>query len=368
MSDEKTEQPTPRKLRKARDKGQVHKSTDVTQTVVFIALIGTAALGLSYWLPLLDAQLSAWPVRISRLAGLDQAGAWQLLLAAVESLRDVLLLPLAVVFGVAASAGLLAVGLQVRGIFSGDPLIPKGERLNPGANLKRVFSTRNLFDLSKILIKVVVVGTVTFVALRAALPDWIAFMRHGSSPSQPGVLLARTLLAVAMSCVAVYVVVAAADYGHQYFEFMKEQRMSKDEVRREHKEIEGDPYVKGYRRAMQRMMASEAPDGALKGAKLVVTNPTHYAVALAYDATTGGLPHVVAKGVDRAALALRQQAQRLGIAVVEERALARKLYASVPEGQFITSETMADVARLLARAPSLAPTSGSVEVGRMGRP
>jgi type III secretion protein U len=363
MSDEKTEQPTPRKLKKARDKGEVFKSTDVTQTVVFVALVGVAAFGLRYWLPLLQADIEAWPHRMEALAAAEPEQALPLLLSALATAANVALLPLAVLFGTSLAFGLLALGLQVRGVLSAEPMVPKAERLNPGANLKRLVSTRNFYDVIKISIKVLLVGTAVYLALKVALPEWFAFLRHGGQASVLGTMLAKTLFVLALFCLVIYVLSSGADYGHQYYEYMKQQRMTKDEVRREYKEIEGDPYIKGYRRALMRMMATETPEGQLGKAKVVVTNPTHFAVALAYDPLAGGLPSVVAKGVDRAALAIRREARRLGVPVVENKVLARRLYAQVAVGHFIGNETLADVARLMAQLPRMPPPAGRGEVG-----
>jgi type III secretion protein U len=365
MSEEKTEQPTPRKLKKARDKGEVFKSSEITQTVVFVALVGVAALGLRYWVPLLHAELQAWPLRIVQLAAAEPGEALPLLLQAGTTALWAVVLPLAAIFGTELVFGLLASGLQVRGVLSAEPMTPKAERLNPGANLKRLFSTRNAWDLVKTLVKVSLLGTALWVAVRAALPDWFGFLAHGGNATVLGTMLARTLLVLALMCLAIYVLAGGVDYGHQFYEYMKQQRMSKDELRREYKEIEGDPYVKGYRRALMRLMATEAPEGKLSGARVVVTNPTHYAVALAYDPLAGGLPSVVAKGVEKAALAIRREAQRLGVPLVENRPLARRLYAQVAVGHYIGNDVLADVARLLAQLPRLPPTAtaGRGEVG-----
>lgn len=349
MSEEKTEKPTPRKLRKARDKGEVFKSVDLTQTVTFAALLALATLGVGYWIAVVREELDAWPQRMRALADAPPGEGLALLLHATMSSGWATVVPTLVVFGAGAAVTVLVLGLQVRGIFSMEPLSPKAERLNPGANLKRLVSTRNLYDLVKVLAKVSLVGCAVYVAVKASVPDWIAYMRHGGHAAQLGVMLARTALQVALACLVIYVLFSGIDYGHQFYEYMKQQRMSKDEVRREHKEIEGDPYVKGYRRAIMRLMATEGPPRNLGNARVVVTNPTHYAVALAYDPLQGGLPSVVAKGVDRAALAIRREAQRLGIPVVEDRPLARKLFAQVAVGHFITNDTLAPVAQLMAR-------------------
>jgi type III secretion protein U len=363
MSEEKTEQPTPRKLKKARDKGEVFKSTDLTQTAVFVALVGVSAFALAFWISLLGAEVQAWPQRMAQLADAEDGASFKLLFSATLSALQAIAWPLATLFGLCFAVGLLAAGLQVRGVLSAEPMTPKAERLNPGANLKRLVSTRNLYDLIKILAKVLLVGAAVYLALRSAMPDWFAFLRGGGTAAESGRLLAHTLLALALFCLVIYVFASAVDYGHQFYEYLKQQRMSKDELRREYKEIEGDPYVKGYRRALMRAMATEAPDGDLRAARALVTNPTHLAVALAYDPLAGGLPSVLAKGAGRAAAALRTQARRLGVPVVENKPLARRLYAETPVGHFIGNDTLADVARLFAALPRLPQASSAGDVG-----
>jgi type III secretion protein U len=351
MSEEKTEEPTPRKIKKARDKGEAFKSADLTQTVVFIALLGLGVVGIEYWLPMLQAELAFWPARMAHLSAAAEDEWWPLLVASAVSSVNLLVAPMLAMLGVSAVVGLLAAGLQVRGILSAAPLMPKAERFNPGANLKRLVSTRNFYDLIKILFKVGLVGAVVYVAVRAALPDWLALLSSSVSVMGYGTLLARALLMMALACIAIYVLASGVDFGHQFYEYMKQQRMSKDELRREYKEIEGDPYIKGYRRALMQAMVMPAADDDLAGARVVVTNPTHYAVALAYDALRGGIPHVLTKGVDQAALKIRQRAQHAGLPVVENRALARKLYAKVEAGAAIPRELFADVAQLIAQLP-----------------
>jgi flagellar biosynthesis protein FlhB len=175
----------------------------------------------------------------------------------------------------------------------------------------------------------------------------------GASPYAIARLLGHSLLNLALGCLALYVFMAAADYAHQFYEYMKQQRMTKDEVRREYKEIEGDPLIKGHRRALAIALATEEPAQRLAGAKVVVTNPTHLSVALAHDARIGGLPVVVAKGAGPMAMRIREEARRLGVPITENKPLARALYAKVEVGAFITADTFAEVAKLLATVPRL---------------
>jgi type III secretion protein U len=351
MSDEKTEEPTSRKLQKARDKGEVWKSIDVTHTAQFVVMLILGWLAVELYVPRLREMFDLWPLLMAQLPGesaytpADQTARVALehgLRTWLMGLLPAVLAPLAV--------GIFIVAMQVRGVFSMEPLSPKPERLNPGTNLKRLISTRNLIDLSKTLVKVTCVGTAIYVSLRSAAPQWLTAVAD-STPQGVASLLGRSLGLMGLACLALYAFISAVDYGHQYYEYMKQQRMSKDEVRREYKEIEGDPYIKGHRRALAQQMATEEPAAKLSQAKVVITNPTHLSVALAYDAAVGGLPCVVAKGAGPTAMAIRHQARRLGIPLVENKPLARRLYAQVGVGAFITADTFADVARLLAAVP-----------------
>jgi type III secretion protein U len=360
MEGEKTEQPTPRKLKKAREKGEVWKSVEVIHTAQFAVMLLLGWLLVALYLPRLGALFDAWPVFISAAAASPQPAA-QVATQAAEQATQALLLAWAPVIVVPFAVGVFAAAMQVRGVFSMDPLVPKAERLNPGANLKRLVSSRNLIDLVKTLSKVVLIGLAVVLSLQAALPQWVQAAAVPQAPhtgKTVSLLLGQSLLALALACLALYVFVAAADYAHQYYEYMKQQRMTKDEVRREYKEMEGDPYIKGHRMGLARALANEGP-AQLATARVVVTNPTHLSVALAYDAAAGGLPSVVAKGADAAAMAIRHEARRLGIPVVENKPLARRLYAQVAVGSFITADTFADVARLLAAAQR--PARGTSE-------
>lgn len=353
MEGEKTEQPTPRKLKKARDRGEVWKSVDVTHTAEFIVMMGLGWLAVELYLPHLRSLFDAWPVLIAQLGSEPGAlPADHSPRAALEQAISVWLAAMAVAILVPLAVGVMITALQVRGVFSLEPLVPKAERLNPGANLKRLFQSRNLIDLVKTLVKVSFVGVAVYLTIRAGLPQWMHAVAN-ATPVGIAALLGRSLLVLALTCLAIYVFMAAVDFAHQFYEYIKQQRMTKDEVRREYKEIEGDPYIKSHRRALGMQMAMEAPNNPVSQARVVVTNPTHLSVALGYDAASGGLPTVVAKGAGAAAMAIRHEARKLGIPVVENKPLARQLYAQVGVGAFITADSFAEVARLLAALPRI---------------
>jgi type III secretion protein U len=351
MSGDKTEDATPRKLQKARERGEVWKSADVTHTAQFATLLGLAWLAAHLYLPHLGALFDAWPAWVAKMTAQRGASADAVLRAALQQGVNALVIGLAPAFAVVVLVALLALGLQVRGVFSFDPITPKPERLNPGSNLKRLVSTRNLVDLAKTLFKVGCVSTVVWLALRSAAPHWVNAVAY-ATPVHVLALLARSMFVVSLSCLAVYLFVAGVDYAHQFFEYAKQQRMSKDEVVREYKDVEGDPHVKGHRRALAAALAQEGPSRALGRARAVVTNPTHLSVAIGYEPGEGALPTVLAKGSGTMAMALRREAKRLRIPIVENKPLARRLYAHVGVGSFVTADVFADVARLLASVPA----------------
>jgi type III secretion YscU/HrpY family protein len=351
MDGEKTEEPTPRKLNKARERGEVFKSADVIHTAQFIALLILLCVAVVLYLPRLRELFDVWPVLWAQLpreiAGTPPEQAAR---AALSHGLHVMLLALWPLLLIPLVIGLGAAWFQVRGVFSLQPLTPNFERFNPGSNLKRLFASRNLIELVKTLVKVVFIGMTVWVTVRGVIPQSLEAVA-GATPAAIASLLGRSLFAMALACLALYIFMSGVDYGHQFYEYMKQQRMTKDEVKREYKEIEGDPYIKGQRRAIGMQMALEEPSTNLSKAKVVVTNPTHLSVAIAYDPQFGGLPSVVAKGSDATAMAIRHQARRLGIPIVENKPLARRLYQRVNRGAFITADMFAEVARLLAAVP-----------------
>jgi type III secretion protein U len=351
MEGEKTEEPTPRKLKKARERGEVFKSADVIHTAQFIALLIFAGVATLLFLPRLRELFDVWPLLWAQLPGeSSNTPPEQLARTALAHGLSAMLLVLWPLILIPLFIGLAAAWFQVRGVFSLQPLAPNFERLNPGSNLKRLFASRNLIELAKTLVKVGCIGITVWLTVRSFIPQGLEAVA-GATPATIASLLGRSLFAMALACLALYIFMSGVDYGHQFYEYMKQQRMTKDEVKREYKEIEGDPYIKGHRRALAMQMATEEPSTNLSKAKVVVTNPTHLSVAIAYDPQLGGLPSVVAKGADATAMAIRHEARRLGIPIVENKPLARRLYRRVDRGAFITADLFADVARLLAAVP-----------------
>jgi type III secretion protein U len=351
---EKTEKPTNRKLRDARKKGEVHKSKDVTQFAIFASLLGIFALMSNY---ILDQMKGLLLLFRDGLPGRDSDP--QLLFRVFQigekSFFGILTPILATVIGV----GILVGFLQVRSLFSIDPIKPKPERLNPATNLKNMFSSRTIVGLIKTLLHVLLVGGLVLSVVYSKAPEFA--QSSVGTPLQVFSLLMQTLQALCIWALAAYIFTSALDYGHQYYEFMKQQRMSKDEVKREYKDVEGDPYVKAQRKSLHRSLSQGSGVKNMNKSNIVVTNPTHYAIALRYERASGDLPMVVAKGKDEEAKLIREEAALLGIPIVENKPLARRLYAQVPINRFIGQEHFADVAKTMVMAASQRPSGAGVK-------
>jgi flagellar biosynthesis protein FlhB len=375
MSGEKTEKPTTRKLKKAKEKGEVLKSTEITQATIFLACCLLVFASSFVVIPRLKAIIVGWPEVFSSAkaarAAVFSTGAFEdavigqlgpVALGVLSDAWSLILLALLSMCALLVSVALLTVGLQVRGVFSLDPMTFKPERLNPAANLKKIFSSRTIIDLAKTLTKIGVIAFIVIGTVRSAIPFWMPVTMVGIGDSVLRLLM-QSLFQIGLSCLAFYIFMAALDYGHQYYEYMKQQRMTKDEVRREYKEVEGDPMLAGYRKALMRALAQEAPAAALAQAKVVITNPTHISVAIAYTVGSGTLPRVVAMGTESVAFTIRNEAKKLGIPVIESKYLARKLFAQVKAGDLIPKTTFVEVAKILAKTPSFArpePEAGKV--------
>jgi type III secretion YscU/HrpY family protein len=347
---EKTEKPTHRKLQDARKRGEVYKSIEVTGTVVFITLMLLLSFLASRFLRQIDAYCQRFfgnPGH-TRNASTDLAAAF----SAGQDLFQSMLFP---ILATATATAVLTVFLQVRPVFSLDPIIPKPERLNPATNLKNLFSARTMINLAKNLIQTIIIGAVVVTVVRGRASDIVRSVN--ASPTQVLYLLVDLLQGLCLIVFAVYVFMSAVDYAHQFYEYLKQQRMSKDEVIREYKDIEGDPHIKSHRKAIHRSLSQEQ---AVKKANVVITNPTHVAVALRYVRGEGTLPTVVAKGVDAVAKQIRGQARAAGIPIVENKPLARRLHAQVDVNRFIGSDQFAEVAKIFAQLPSSARNGSRV--------
>lgn len=339
---EKTEDPTAKRRSEARDKGQVAKSADLSAAalMLFVAVYLVAFGG-----GLAD-QLAAVVGHAFDPAGVSQGITVQSLKAAsgfafdrlVGAATPVLLF----VFLVAAASQFLQVGWHL----TAKPLEPKLSNLNPGKGIKKTFSRRNAIKSGVDIVKVSVVMAVTVVFLTLKVDD-IAALPLLATPV--AVVTAGKIIAQAAAWVlAVLLIIGVADYLFQRWQHTQELRMSKHEVKEERKGAEGDPQVKARRFRFMQNLLSQQINAAVPQADVVVTNPTHFSVALKYDAETMSAPRVIAKGADHLAFRIRAVANAAGVPIVERPPLARALYYTVEPGQQIPMEHFEAVAELLA--------------------
>lgn len=342
MSDDdasKTEEPSSKKLGDAREKGQVIRSQDVGS---FILLGGSAAVllitvfSISRGLNDLMLRFVSYPHAIS----VDPGNLQRVLIDLTIDLAFVLLLPFLFFVIFAFLTGYLQFGL----LFSSENVMPKLEKLNPIQGLKKMFSMRSVMELVKGVIKLLVVGAVALYVLWPLMDHTDVFVTLSM-----GDLLGEMYEESRRLIIAVIVVIgllAAMDYAYQRFEFMKKMRMTKQELKDEFKDMEGDPMIKAKLRQLRAEKSRKRMMGNVPTATVVVTNPTHFAVALKYEQSMGA-PVVVAKGADLVAKKIRELAQKNFVPIVENPPLARALYSLVEVDQEVPEEHYRAVAEVI---------------------
>lgn len=339
---EKTEDATPRKLQEARDEGRIPRSQELT---VALLLLGIALV--------LTAVVPSVANKLVGIMGAGLASAGDPAFSAESAVRNLQALgwrTLAVIMTVAASlAGISLVvsAAQARGVMSATPLAPKWERISPASNFKRIAGTQSLVELFKSVIKLVIVRAAIHSVLGGnAINGTIA-----TSQQSPIAMLevvrhysVRLILTAGLS----YLGLAMADYLWQYWQFTKQMRMSKDEIKQEMKSSEGNPLIKQRMRSMARNMARRQMFRDVPMADVVIANPTHRAIALQYDPSKAPAPIVLAMGQRKVAEHIKRIAFEHGIPVVENRPLAIALIKQARVGMVIPVELYLAVAEVLA--------------------
>ncbi len=342
---EKTEKATAKKLRDARRRGEVARSKDVNSAVVFAALLAVLWMGSDVFMQALFAVME---MAIDAPAQVKAGRSWILLLE--QMLRDsaVVVIP---VLGAAIVAALLAGFAQVRGVFSMEPLQFKPERLNPAEGLKNLFSTRQLFELLKLVANTSALAFALFIVVKGGFSATVRSVY--AQPDTAGLIGWKLLMWLFSVAAIVYAAMSVIDFGLQIYEYLKNQRMTKEEVKRERRDSDGDPHVRARRRQLFRELSNGQGGAPLAKASVVLTNPTHVAVALWYERGRTELPVVIAKALDSQALELRRSARMLHVPIVEDRPLARQLYAEVAVNEPIDEAHFEAVAEVLRWVRSL---------------
>lgn len=337
-SGEKTEQPTDKKLRDARKRGQVAKSADVTTTITTVFVLAATAMlfhsGVKSFQELFTAGLA--------VANDEPAAAFGVMTGKSLSTLLSLVLPLALACIVGVLAGSY---LQVGFMLAFEAMKMDLNKLNPIEGVKKIFSLKNLMEFVKSLLKVSVLSLLLYYIIKASI-DPLMQLPLTDIQSVPEIF-EKMFLWFLLPFMGVYIAVAAADYFLQRFLFIRDMKMTKDEVKREYKQQEGSPEIKGQRKSLHREMINEDTVGKTKNATVLVTNPTHYAVGLYYEAGKTKLPIVTVKGVDSLAFRMIEVAEDNQVPVVQNARIARHLYDNVKLDDFIPNEMLAPVAEIL---------------------
>jgi len=329
-------------MEKAHKKGQVPRSQELSGAAVLIA--GTLALALVGGRTL-SGHLTALMAESARLlsAGTLDIPAAAVLLRSIVTNTIRALVPLAL--GLCAVA--LCVNLiQARGVFSMDPVTPKAERVSPLSGLKRIFSWQAPFTLLKNILKLSVLGAVTYLVIHAAWNDIVALAGHGSAGV--ATILKRLMVLMALATGLAFLFVSALDYLFQLFQHRKQLRMTKQELQEEYKDTEGDPLIKSRIRSLAIAMSRKRMLSDIQDADVVVTNPTHYAVALKYDLSIAPAPIVLAMGQRKLAQRIKKIAEEADVPLVENRPLAQALVATATVGKPIPPALYTAVAEVIA--------------------
>ena len=343
-SGEKTEMPTPKKLRDARQKGQVCQSKDIVSTALLVVLFAVLAWMGGALLVETQQLVATIGARLADPArgAVPACGALTILLIFKYSFSFVL---------VAAVVGIVANIAQVGFLFTFEPLKPNFSKLIPAEGAKKIFS-KNFFEFLKNCVKVGFLSWLLYKIILASIPELLQMCYGTVDDIMPSLRVMLKRLAVYTA--AGYIIIAIVDRIFQGKNFTKEMMMTKDEVKREYKEMEGSQEVKQAQREFRNeLLNGPDPVKATKDASVVVTNPTHLAIGIRYDSEEWPLPRIVVAGADDVARVIRETAMAEGIPLMENVPLARSLYAEGRVGDFVPESLLEPVAEVLKFAKRL---------------
>ena len=334
-SGEKTELPTPKKERDAREKGQVAKSQEVVITSTLFAVIAYV------WVmaPTIIQQLTEAIKFPTYRDGEFEFAA----IGRMNEIFDLMVLILLPILGVVILVAVAANMGQFGFLMSSDQIMPKAEKISPLAGMKRIFSAKQLIETLKNILKIVILSSLLYFALKENLGELLDLIYCGMGCV--GQITNLMMGDIFRYSALAFIVIAGFDFMYQRHTHTKSLMMTKDEVKREYKESEGDPHIKGERKQIAQELAM-GDGGAVKKASAIVVNPTHYAVAILYDKERAPLPITTAKGVDGRAALIRGEAEAAGVPIFSSPLLARRLFADAAINQPIPIELFEAVAEI----------------------
>lgn len=340
-SEEKTEKATPKKRRDQRKEGNVASSKDV---IAVASLIGCFYC-LQLLFPMIyEALRDTMVFQITSVSEIEELslGALQMLGMNAAVVLAKCIFPLGVI---SLTIGVVATGIQTRFNFTSKPLKFKLSKLSPLKGIKNMFSAKQVVELLKALIKIIILGVILYGILKDEIVVIAQMM--DIDPILSAAYVLKEIISMVLKVGMVFAAIAGFDYFYQRWSYEKNLKMTKEEVKEEYKQTEGDPKIKGKIRSLQQSMARSRMMQAVPDADVIIRNPTHYAVALRYNIDKDNAPVVIAKGQDLIALKIVEIAENHKITVIENKPLARGIYASTPLGGQIPAEYYGMVAEIL---------------------
>ncbi|RXT15129.1 flagellar biosynthesis protein FlhB [Ammoniphilus sp. CFH 90114] len=338
---EKTEEATPKKKQDAREKGQVAKSQEVASALIMLACF--------LFLLFMGQSMGANLTKMMRGTFTEYLH-WDVTVHNVQVVFNQLLLESALIVVpfllIALVMGVFSNYIQIGFLFTTEPLKMKLEKLDPIQGAKKIFSMRSIVELLKSILKIILTSTIAILVLSKAVDEIMVLSQ--TSVGHVLTLVSSLTVQIGTFIALLLLVLSVLDYIYQKYEHEKGLRMSKQDVKDEYKKTEGDPLIKGKIKQRQREMAMSRMMQEIPKADVVITNPTHFAVAIQYNPSEMQAPKVIAKGKDLIALRIKEIAQRENIITMENKPLARALHAQVEIGQEVPESLFKAVAEVLA--------------------
>lgn len=356
---EKTEEPTAKKKSDTRKEGSVAKSKEIANCTLLLSFfillkIYVGSIGTGF-IEVFNANYNKIPETVNVIGGIDESGIWVLLTDGIKNLIWIMFPIYAVAFVVAFFTDLI----QVKWAPTSKPLKPKFNKLSPLKGFKRLFSVKSLIELLKSILKVAMIGYIVYSTLVDMAPYVLNFYELTVMGAIS--LIGNTVIDLGIKVAAFYIVIAVADYAYTKWKFKEDLKMTKQEVKDEYKNAEGDPQVKSKIKQKMMEVSRRRMMQAIPQADVVITNPTHFAVAITYDPNKYDAPFVAAKGQDYLAQKIKEIAKENGVEIVENKPLARMLYHNVEVGGLVPPELFQSVAEVLAFVYNLKGTKPPVK-------
>ncbi|MCI8795883.1 MAG: flagellar biosynthesis protein FlhB [Dorea sp.] len=340
-SEEKTEKATPKKRRDQRKEGNVASSKDV---IAVASLIGCFYCLQLLFPAIYESLRETMIFQISAVESIEELslGNLQMLGMKAVTVLSKCIFPLGVI---SLAIGVVATGIQTRFNVTTKPLKFKLSKLNPLKGIKNMFSLKQVVELLKAVIKIIILGVILYGILKDEIVVIAQMM--DIAPLSSAAYVLKEIMSMVLKVAMVFAAIAGFDYFYQRWSYEKNLKMTKEEVKEEYKQTEGDPKIKGKIRSLQQSMARSRMMQAVPDADVIIRNPTHYAVALRYDIDKDNAPVVIAKGQDLIALKIVEIGEAHKVMVIENKPLARGIYASTPLGGQIPAEYYGVVAEIL---------------------